>query len=126
MKVYKCRICGNVVDLFEVGGGQMVCCEQPMEELVAHEENEGLEKHLPVIEVDGNNVKVTVGSVLHPMETNHYITKIFLTYNDKVVRKALKPGEEPVANFVVDEEFSTLSAYEYCNLHDLWKTTYTK
>ncbi len=126
MKVYKCPICGNVVDLFEVGGGQLVCCGQPMVELVALEENEGLEKHLPVIEVDGNNVKVTVGSVLHPMEPNHYITKIFLTYNDKVLRKNLKPGEEPVANFIVDEEFTTLSAYEYCSLHDLWKTTYKK
>jgi superoxide reductase len=126
MKIYFCPICGNVVDLLEDGGGQLVCCGQPMELLDPKSEDAGLEKHVPVVEVDGNKVTVTVGSVLHPMEDAHYITKIFLVVNNKVKRVSLKPGEEPKATFVVDEDFTTLEAYEYCNLHGLWKTTYNK
>lgn len=126
MKIYFCPICGNVVDLLENGGGQLVCCGQPMELLEPKSEDAGLEKHVPVVEVDGNKVTVTVGSVLHPMEDAHYITKIFLVVNNEVKRVSLKPGEEPKATFTIDEGVTTFDAYEYCNLHGLWKTTYTK
>ncbi len=126
MIVYKCRICGNVVMLIENGGGPLVCCGQPMDELVAETENEGMEKHIPVVTVDGNQVTVEVGSVPHPMIQAHYITKIFVQYNDKVLTIELKPEQEPKAVFNIDEEFTTLEVYEYCNVHDLWKTTYNK
>lgn len=126
MRFYKCMVCGNVVDLLEVGGGQLVCCGQPMTELTAQEADQSLEKHVPVVEVNGTDVKVTVGSTLHPMEENHYITKIIVTYNDKVLRANLKPGTEPVAYFKLDDEVNTLEVYEYCNIHNLWKSTYTK
>lgn len=126
MKVYKCRICGNVVELLENGGGELVCCGEPMELLVAKTGDEGLEKHVPVVNVDGRNVKVHVGSIDHPMLENHYITKIFVVYNNKILRKNLNYNDIPGAEFVLDEDFTSLDVYEYCNLHDLWKTTYTK
>lgn len=126
MKVYKCRICGNVVELLENGGGELVCCGEPMELLVAKTGDEGLEKHVPVVNIEGRNVKVHVGSVDHPMLENHYITKIFVVYNNKVLRKNLNYTDSPSAEFVLDEDFSSLDVYEHCNLHDLWKTVYTK
>lgn len=124
MKIYICSVCGNVVDLLENGGGQLVCCGQPMELMTAKSEDAGLEKHVPVIEVDDNTVTVTVGSVLHPMEEAHYITKIFLVVNNKVQRVNLKPGEEPKATFNLPEGTTSFEVYEYCNLHGLWKSSY--
>ncbi len=126
MRIYKCPICGNVVDLLEVGGGELVCCGQPMVELEAKTSEEGYEKHIPVVEVSGRNVMVTVGSVLHPMIDNHYISKIFLVYSNKVLRFDLKPSNEPKISVELDEEVTNLEVYEYCTVHDLWKTTYTK
>lgn len=126
MIIYKCRICGNVVMLLENGGGTLVCCDQPMEELIAKDSDEGMEKHVPVINVDGKHVTVTVGSVAHPMLENHYITKVFAVYNDKVLTMALQPNQEPKVEFDIDEEFNELEVYEHCNIHDLWKSKYTK
>ena len=126
MKVYKCRICGNVVELLENGGGELICCGEAMELLEAKTGDEGLEKHVPVVTVDGRHVKVNVGSVDHPMVENHYITKIFGVYSDKLVRKNLVYTDKPEAEFTLDEDFDSLDVYEYCNIHDLWKTTYTK
>lgn len=126
MKIYKCRICGNLVHLLENGGGNLVCCGESMELLTAKTSNEGLEKHVPVVSVLGNKVNVKVGSVDHPMVENHYITKIFVAYNNKIIVKKLNYMDKPEADFIIDEEFKTLDVYEYCNLHDLWKTTYTK
>ncbi len=126
MKVYKCNICGNVVELLENGGGELVCCGEPMQEMVAKTTDEGNEKHLPVVNVDGNKVIVHVGSVDHPMTETHYITKIFVVYNNKVIRKDLKFSDQPHAEFVLDEDFDTLDVYEYCNIHGLWKTKYNK
>ena len=97
-----------------------------MELLTAKTSNEGLEKHVPVVSVLGNKVNVKVGSVDHPMVENHYITKIFVAYNNKIIVKKLNYMDKPEADFIIDEEFKTLDVYEYCNLHDLWKTTYTK
>lgn len=126
MKVFKCKICGNVVELLETGGGELVCCGQAMEEQVVKSVDEGNEKHLPVVTVDGRKVVVHVGSVDHPMIENHYITKIFVVYNNKIIRKNLEYTDQPHAEFTLDEDFDSLKVYEYCNIHGLWMTEYTR
>ncbi len=126
MKVFKCKVCGNVVELLENGGGELYCCGEPMEEQVAKTTDEGNEKHLPVVTVEGKKVTVHVGSIDHPMIETHYITKIFVCYNNKIVRKNLNFSDAPHAEFVLDEEFETLDVYEYCNIHGLWKTQYSR
>ena len=118
-QVYKCNICGNIVEVLHAGGGKLVCCGQPMELLEGKKKEEGTEKHLPVIEMTEAGTRVRVGSVPHPMEENHHIEWIELIAGDKVFRKFLKPGEGPEANFEVKEE--AVSAREYCNVHGLWK-----
>ncbi|MBU0756632.1 MAG: desulfoferrodoxin [Nanoarchaeota archaeon] len=123
MGIYKCEICGNVVGVLEAHEGELVCCEKPMvlqEEKTAAQE--GKEKHVPVIEKTDSGVKVTVGSVNHPMEDKHYIVIIQLMKGDKMLTcKKLFPGDEPVAEFNV-EYSDDLVAREYCNLHGLWKS----
>lgn len=118
-QVYKCDICGNIVEVIHVGKGQLVCCGQPMTlmELKVTEEG-GYEKHLPVIEKDGNKYTVTVGSVEHPMLEAHWIEWIALDTESGVLRKYLNPGEKPVAVFKTKEK--VLQAREYCNLHGHW------
>jgi len=126
MKIYICSVCGNIVELLEDGGGQLVCCGQPMEEMVAKTADAGLEKHVPVVELIGDLVNVTVGSIIHPMESEHYITKIFLVSNGKVKRVNLNPGKEPKATFKLEQEATSFEVYELCNIHGLWKTTHNK
>lgn len=126
MKVFKCKVCGNVVELLETGGGQLVCCGEAMEEQVVKSVDEGNEKHLPVVTVDGRKVVVHVGSVDHPMIETHYITKIFVVYNNKIIRKNLEYTDQPHAEFTLDEDFDSLKVYEYCNIHGLWMTEYTR
>jgi len=118
-QVYKCDICGNIVEVIHAGKGQLVCCGQPMTlmELKVTEEG-GYEKHLPVIEKDGNKYTVTVGSVEHPMLEGHWIEWIALDTESAVLRKYLNPGEKPVAVFKTKEK--VLRAREYCNLHGHW------
>jgi len=120
-QVYKCDICGNIVEVIHVGKGQLVCCGQPMTlmELKVTEEG-GYEKHLPVIEKDGNKYTVTVGSVEHPMLEAHWIEWIALDTESGVLRKYLNPGEKPVAVFKTKE--NVLQVREYCNLHGHWST----
>lgn len=120
MQVYKCGICGNVVEVIHTGKGELVCCGKPMAQLVENTVDAAREKHVPVIERSGDSVKVTVGSVLHPMEEKHYIEWIELIVDGKTCRKFLKPGEAPVAEFCAPAG-SELAAREYCNLHGLWK-----
>lgn len=118
-KLYKCELCGNVVELVVAGGGKLVCCGKEMT-LLPEQTDESNEKHVPVIEVSGEKVKVTVGSIKHPMEEKHFIQFIELIADDKVYRKDLKPGDEPVAEFSV--KATSLTARDYCNLHGLWKS----
>jgi len=120
-EVYKCEVCGNVVSVEEAGGGTLVCCGQDMVLMKAKTaEQEGKEKHVPVIEIDGNRVKVKVGSVEHPMEDKHYIELIQVLQNGRVVfEKRLNPGEKPEAEFAL-ENTDGVTAREYCNLHGLW------
>ena len=126
MRFFKCYICGNFVELLYEGGGELVCCGEAMQELVAKDKEEGSEKHLPVVSFEDNKLKVKVGEVSHPMLENHYITCVIIKYNDKVQRLNLFPNQTPEAEFCIDEEFDNIEVYEYCNVHGLWKTTYNK
>jgi len=118
-QIYKCNICGNIIEVLHVGGGQLVCCGQPMELLEEKTEDVGKEKHVPVIEKTKNGIKVKIGSVPHPMEETHYIEWIEIIANDRVYRKFLNPGGKPEAEFEVEAD--KIEAREYCNLHGLWK-----
>jgi len=120
-RFYICRTCGNLVGLINVGGGKLVCCGKEMEELVPNTVDASTEKHVPVIEVEGNKVTVKVGSVAHPMLPEHFIQWIYLVTKDGAQRKCLEPGKQPEAVFALAEGDEVVGAYEYCNLHGLWK-----
>lgn len=118
-QIYKCPICGNVVEVLHAGGGELVCCGQPMELLNPKVEDVGFEKHLPVVEITEGKVIVKVGSVPHPMEETHFIEWIEIVANDQVYRKFLKPGDEPIAIFELTTD--TVIARCFCNIHGLWQ-----
>lgn len=118
-EVYKCGICGNVVEVMQGGKGQLVCCNQPMLLLKENAVDASLEKHVPVIEKTAGGIKVKVGGVPHPMEEKHYIVWIELILDGKSYIQFLKPGEVPEAFFPVQGE--QVTAREYCTLHGLWK-----
>jgi len=120
-QIYKCNICGNIVEVLHAGVGQLVCCGQPMELLKVKTKDLGLEKHVPIIEKSNGKIKVKVGSVSHPMEDKHWIEWIELVADGKVYRKFLNPGDSPEADFEIEAE--KITAREYCNLHGLWKTS---
>ncbi len=119
-QIYKCEVCGNIVEVLHEGAGELVCCGQPMKLLEEKVEEQGKEKHLPVIEKKDKVVKVKVGSVPHPMEEKHYIEWIEVQTEKGIFRKFLKPGEKPEAEFEIRENI--LQAREYCNIHSLWAT----
>jgi len=119
-QIYKCDVCGNIVEVLHEGAGELVCCGQPMKLLEEKVEEQGKEKHLPVIEKKDKVVKVKVGSVPHPMEEKHYIEWIEVQTEKGIFRKFLKPGEKPEAEFEIRENI--LGAREYCNIHSLWAT----
>lgn len=121
LKIYKCLVCGNIVALLHDGGGELVCCEQPMKLLVAGEEDTAAkEKHVPVVKKDGQKIIVNVGSVDHPMVDEHYIEFIVLATETKAYVSYLAPGQKPMAEFVLADD-EAYEVYEYCNLHGLWK-----
>ena len=117
MKFYQCKDCGSIVIL----GEPNVCCINGWEELLPNTTDAAGEKHVPVIDTDGKTVTVKVGSVEHPMLAAHYIMWIVLETNQGYQKKELKPGEKPVAQFALAEGETAVAAYEYCNLHGLWK-----
>jgi len=117
-QVYRCNICGNIVEVLHTGVGELVCCGQPMELLKEKTADQGKEKHVPIIEKTGAGVKVKIGSVPHPMEEKHYIEWIEVIADGRSCRKFLKPGEAPEAEFQIKAE--KISAREYCNVHGLW------
>ncbi len=124
--IYKCDICGNIVEVVHSGAGELVCCGKPMRKLMENMSDGAKEKHVPVIEKTMHGTtqvyKVSVGSIAHPMEEKHYIEWIELQIGENSYRKFLKPGIAPVAEFVVPAEITgTVSAREYCNIHGLWK-----
>lgn len=118
LEIYKCDVCGNIVEVIAAGGGELVCCGEPMKLMTENTVDAAKEKHVPVIEVANGTVKVTVGSVAHPMEEKHYIQWIELIADGVAYRKFLKPGEAPEAVFALSA--TTITAREYCNLHGLW------
>ena len=119
-QIYRCPICGNIVEVIHTGQGQLVCCGQPMELLVTKYEDVGVEKHLPVIEKTATGIIVKIGSIPHPMEENHYIELIEVIADDKVYKKYLKPGQTPVAEFEIKTD--NIKARAYCNVHGLWQS----
>lgn len=122
MKFYRCEGCGNFVTfLNEKSGCTPKCCGETMKELVPNTTDAANEKHVPVIEEDGNTVSVTVGSVEHPMVEAHYIQWIILETNKGFMKKDLHPEEKPTAKFALTDGETVVAAYEYCNLHGLWK-----
>lgn len=121
LEVYKCSICGNIVEILHAGPGALVCCGQPMELLNENTTDAATEKHVPVIEVGDGVITVTVGSVPHPMEDAHFIEWIELVADGKSYRQFLKPGAVPQAVFNVTA--SKITAREFCNLHGLWSAT---
>lgn len=120
-EVYKCKVCGNIVEVVHTGGGKLMCCGQEMERLEPGTSDGAAEKHVPVIEKVEGGYKVTIGSVAHPMIDAHYIEFIELICEKcgKVQRKYLKPGDKPEAFFKTEAE--KVTAREYCNLHGLWQ-----
>lgn len=120
-KIFKCAECGNILEVLFDGGGPIVCCGKPATLMAANTVDAAKEKHVPLIEKIPGGYKVTVGSVIHPMEEKHYIMWIELVTDKFSLRKFLKPGDQPVAEFTTDA--TAVTAREYCNLHGLWKAT---
>ena len=122
-QIYKCDICGNIIEVLHVGGGELVCCGQPMELLNEKtKENEGREKHVPVIKRDEDGTIVNIGSIPHPMEEKHYIEWVELENKEKnkTCKKFLKPGEKPEGKFCAKTD--KVKSRAYCNVHGLWKS----
>jgi len=119
LQIYKCEVCGNIVEMLHEGVGELVCCNQPMKLYQENTVDAAKEKHVPVVEKIDSGFKVTVGSVPHPMEEKHYIEWIELIADGKAYCHFLKPGEAAEATFQIDAE--RVTAREYCNLHGLWK-----
>jgi superoxide reductase len=119
MQVYKCELCGNIVEVLHGGDGELVCCGQPMKHMTENTVDAAKEKHVPVIEKIDGGYKVKVGSVPHPMEEKHWIELVELIADGKLYRQFLKPGDKPEATFQISA--AQVSAREYCNLHGLWK-----
>ena len=121
VKYFICEHCGNIVEKVVDKGVPVMCCGQPMKELVAGSVDAAVEKHVPVDEQEGNVVNVTVGAVEHPMLPEHYIEWISLQTKQGVQRKMLKPGEAPKASFALCDGDEVEVVYAYCNIHGLWK-----
>lgn len=121
LQVYKCELCGNIVEVLHAGAGELVCCGQPMGQLDEKTADSSTEKHVPIIEKTDKGIKVVVGSVPHPMEEPHYIEWIEVTNGDYIQRKQLHPGDKPEAEFYVPYS-DELVAREHCNVHGLWKS----
>ena len=119
VRFFKCNICGNILGLIKNGGGTLVCCGEPMQELITNTADASREKHVPVITKAGGKVTADVGSVPHPMLEEHYIEWIAIVSEDAVQRKSLKPGDAPKAEFCCNG--GDVTVYAYCNLHGLWK-----
>ena len=119
--VYRCNVCGNIVEVLHTGKGELVCCGQPMELLQEKAADAGLEKHVPVVETTDKGIKVKVGDVPHPMEEKHFIEWIEVITNGGGCRQFLQPGNKPEAEFEIGVQ--KVVAREYCNIHGLWKSS---
>jgi len=118
LEIYKCELCGNIVEVLHAGDGELVCCGEAMKLMTENTVDAAKEKHVPVIEKGADSITVKVGSVAHPMEEKHYIEWIEIIADGKAYRQFLKPGAAPEAVFKVTAQ--TVTAREFCNLHGLW------
>ena len=118
-EIYKCDVCGNIIEVLHEGDGELVCCEEPMKLLEEQTEEQGKEKHVPVVEKTDKGIKVKIGSVPHPMEEKHYIEWIEIITDQGSCRKFLQPGDAPEAEF--EDVTGLQKVREYCNVHALWK-----
>ena len=119
LEIYKCEACGNIVEVLHGGGGELVCCGEPMKLFIENTVDAAKEKHVPVVEKTADGFKVKVGSVAHPMEKEHYIEWIEVIADGEAFRQFLKPGDAPEAEFCIKAD--KVTAREYCTLHGLWK-----
>ena len=120
LEIYKCEVCGNIVEVVHAGAGELVCCGQKMKLMEENTTDAAREKHIPVLEKIAGGVKIKVGSIAHPMDEKHFIEWIEVITNGKTVRQNLKPGDSPEAVFAGDvAQITKIRAY--CNLHGLWK-----
>jgi superoxide reductase len=119
LEIYKCEVCGNIVEVVHGGGGELVCCGEPMKLYQENTVDAAKEKHVPVIEKIEGGFKVKIGSVAHPMEASHYIEWIEAIADGKAYRQFLNPGDTPEAIFKIEAD--QITAREYCNMHGLWK-----
>jgi len=119
LQVYKCEVCGNIVEVIHEGQGQLVCCGQPMKLFVENTVDAAKEKHVPVVEKTDRGFKVRVGSDSHPMEQSHYIEWIQVIAGGESCRRFLNPGDDPECTFEIEAD--QVTAREYCNIHGLWK-----
>jgi superoxide reductase len=119
LEIYKCMICGNIVEVTHGGDGELVCCGEPMKKMAENTTDAAREKHVPVIDKIDGGYTVKIGSAAHPMTDEHYIEWIELLADGKAYRAFLKPGQAPEATFLINAV--QVSAREYCNLHGLWK-----
>ncbi len=122
-QIYRCEICGNIIEVVHTGAEALVCCGQPMKLLQEKSEEEGNEKHLPVIEKMETGIKVKVGSIPHPMEEKHYIEWIEVITKDGAFRKFLTPKDAPEAVFNINYD-DVISVREHCSIHGLWRKEY--
>lgn len=121
LKFYRCETCGKIVAIVKGTGMPTICCGKPMQEIVPGSVDASLEKHVPVFEVNGNTLTVSVGSVTHPSTEEHHIEWIALQTSSGNQRKTLKPGDEPKVCFSICDKDKIEAVYAFCNLHGLWK-----
>lgn len=121
MKLLKCPVCGNIVEMVEDHGVPVMCCGQPMVELNANTTDAATEKHVPLLSYDAGVLTAIVGAVEHPSLPEHYINFIIAVAGNKVLRANLKAGDKPAASFNLGDYTGPVTVYEYCNLHGLWK-----
>jgi superoxide reductase len=119
LEIYRCAVCGNIVEVVHGGPGQLVCCDKPMEHMAAKRSDQGQEKHVPVVEKANGGVRVRIGGVPHPMEDDHFIEWVEVLVDGKSYRQFLSPGQAPEATFAV--EGTSVTAREHCNKHGLWE-----
>jgi superoxide reductase len=119
LEIYKCEVCGNIVEVLHGGQGELVCCGSPMKLFKENTVDAAKEKHVPVVEKSAGGITVKVGEVAHPMDEKHYIEWIEIIADGAVYRKFLNPGDTPEATFNVTAD--QVTAREYCSLHGLWK-----
>lgn len=120
-RFFKCAHCGNIIAFVEDKGVPVMCCGEKMQEIIPGTSDGAVEKHVPVVKVEGNNVFVTVGEVEHPMTEPHYIEWISIETKEGNQRKELTPADAPKAQFALTDGDEFVAAYAYCNLHGLWK-----